>query len=68
MENAINMDLKQVSQWLKVDKQTWDVKKTNFGFMNKRKTWHQLEIEMESEVLHSVSLTKSLDVKKITWQ
>ena len=72
IENDLNNTLAKISEWLKVNKLSLNVKKTHFMiFHRKRNLTPSVNLKIDNEVLSEVKKTKFLGViidNKLTWK
>ena len=68
----MNEDLKEIARWLRVNKLSLNIKKTNFMiFSDKNKPISNLAIKIDGELVNEVQKTKFLGViidKKLSWK
>lgn len=61
-ESKINSDLKNLSDWLKINKLKLNVKKTKYIIINPKNNQNSVEIRMDNSVLDSVKNIKYLGI------
>ena len=57
IENALNNELADISKWLKVNKMSFNIKKTHYIF-SRKKSNHQLDLRI-NQIIDETSTTKA---------
>ena len=72
MENAINTELRIISEWLKVNKLSLNIKKTKYMLFTKKRNYvDSINIEIEGQSIDETGSTKFLGViidKQLNWK
>ena len=72
LQACVNKDLLTITEWLKANKLSLNVKKThNIIFTGKRKLKYQISLNIDGEYINEVDETKFLGViidKTLTWK
>ena len=72
METIINQELKEISEWLKVNKLSLNIKKTHYMiFTTKRKRLVDVSLQIDGHIINKTDSTKFLGViidNKLSWK
>ena len=72
METIINQELKEISEWLKVNKLSLNIKKTHYMiFTTKRKRLVDVSLQIDGHIINETNSTKFLGViidNKLSWK
>ncbi len=70
LETKVNTELKQVDDWMKINKLSLNFTKTNYMIFSKKRKKAELEIKIDNKTIERVSNTKYLGVilnEKLKW-